>query len=221
MHAPISWRWLGLCAYESALATQEATWRARRAGGTDVCLALEHPPTITFGRRAEARDLRVTADDLARRGFTCHQTERGGGTTYHGPGQLVLYPIVDVGARRLGIRQFVWLLEAIMIDVAAAVGVNAQRDARGRGVWTSRGKLGALGIRVREGVSTHGLALNVDVDLSGYELITPCSDPNLPVTSFRREGVRTTVADVQATARHAWQRYFGTPASTEPREARV
>lgn len=219
MREPISWRWLGLCAYERSLTVQSDAWRARRRGGPDVCLAMEHPPTITFGRRTRSDDLRVTTATLARHGVACHATERGGGATYHAPGQLVVYPIVDLTARGLGVRSFVGLLEDVMIDVAAAVGVASRRDARGRGVWTERGKLGALGIRIREGVSTHGLALNVDLDLAGYELITPCGTPGLAVTSLRREGAAATVADLVDVMRAACRRRLGATLATVPQEA--
>ncbi len=222
MWEPISWRWLGLYAYEVALAEQEAAWERRRRGGPDVCLALEHPPTITLGRRADRRDVRVAAAELARRGVTCHGIERGGGATYHAPGQLVLYPIVALAARGFGVRTFVAALEAIMIDVARAAGVTARRDARGPGVWTARGKLGAVGIRVRDGIATHGLALNVDLDLDGYALITPCGMPDAPVTSLRHEGATVTVLELLPVAEAACRRHFEVDASPRAfEEARI
>jgi len=190
MREPLVWRELGLCAYEHALEMQGACWEARRSGGPETCLVLEHPPTITLGRRTDPSDLLARASELAAHGIACVATERGGGPTYHGPGQLVLYPILDLAARGLGVRRFVWLLEEIMIDLAGTVGVAAARDSRGRGVWTATGKLGAVGIRVREGVSMHGLALNVDLDLSPYRLIAPCGVRGLPVTSLTSEGAR-------------------------------
>ena len=205
MWEPI-WEWLGLCAYETSLAKQEAAWERRRRGGPDVCLALEHPPTITLGRRADRCAVRVADGELARRGVTCHRIERGGGATYHAPGQLVIYPIVGLAARGFGVRTFVATLEEIMIDVARAAGVRADRDPRGRGVWTARGKLGAVGIRVRDGIATHGLALNVDLDLDGYALITPCGMPGAPITSLRREGATATVADLVPIAAAACRR---------------
>lgn len=208
MREPISWKWLGLRAYDDALAEQEQTWRACRAGGPDVCLALEHFPCVTLGRRTDAGDL-VAPRALRERGFTCHRTERGGRATYHAPGQLVLYPIVHLGARGLGVERFVWLLEDVMLELAAEVGVDAERDRRGRGVWTAHGKLGAVGIRVREGVSLHGLALNVNVDLSGYDLIAPCGVRGLPVTSLRAEGAAVDVPDLLAAAERACRRRFG------------
>jgi lipoyl(octanoyl) transferase len=203
MSAPIEWEEIGLCAFERALALQEARWRVRRYGGSDSCLALEHPPTITLGRRATRADLRVPEAALAVQGIACVVTERGGGATYHGPGQLVLYPIVALGPRGFGVAGFVWTLEQMMIEVAAAFGVRADRDPRGRGVWTARGKLGAVGIRVRDGISMHGLALNVATDLAPYRLIAPCGTPDLPVTSLVCEGARAaSVADALPVAEY-------------------
>ena len=216
MREPVAWEYLGLCAYDRALTLQEARWRECRQGAPGTCLALEHPPTITFGRRATLDDLRVSREALAVRGITCVVTERGGRATYHGPGQLVLYPIVDLRALGLGVGEFVWTLEQIMIEVTAAFGVRARRDARGRGVWTAHGKLGAVGIRVRAGVSTHGLALNIATDVEPYRLIAPCGTPDLPVTSLVREGARrASVATALAVARRACTRLLA-PRSTPP-----
>jgi lipoyl(octanoyl) transferase len=217
MREPISWKWLGLCAYEHALALQDAAWTARREGGPDVCFALEHPPTITLGRRATARDVVASATELGARGIACHAIERGGHATYHAPGQLVLYPVVHLGDRGLGVRSFVWCLEEIMLRICDAVGVAATRDARGHGVWTARGKLGAVGIRVREGIATHGLALNVDIDLAGYELIAPCGVRGLPVTSLWAEGADVGVRGLLPVAEDACRRVLDrtTRATTE------
>lgn len=206
MREPISWKWLGLCAYERALAHQEAAWSARRTGGPDVCLALEHPPTITLGRRSTGRDVVASDTELATRGIARHAIERGGQATYHAPGQLVLYPIVHLSDRALGVHAFVSALEEIMLEIASTVGVRAERDPRGRGIWTERGKLGAVGIRVREGISTHGLALNVDLDLAGYGLITPCGVRDLPVTSLAAEGAAVNVPGILRVAERACHR---------------
>jgi lipoate-protein ligase B len=213
MREPVSWKWLGLCAYDRALAEQDAAWRARRAGGQDVCLVLEHPPTITLGRRGTAHDVLATPRELAARGVTCHHIERGGQATYHAPGQLVVYPIVRLGDRGLGVRGFVDCLEDVMLAIAGAVGVEARRDPRGRGVWTARGKLGAVGIRVRDDVTTHGFALNVDIDLAGYGLIAPCGTRGLPITSLRAEGAVTSVAELRAVARRSWDAVFACDAT--------
>lgn len=221
MREPIVWKWLGLCAYERALAQQEAAWQACRAGASDVCLALEHPPMITLGRRATSVDLIATDAELTQHGIACHSTERGGRATYHAPGQLVLYPIVNLAKRGIGVRTFVWLLEEVMVEIARAAGVVAHRDTRGHGIWTERGKLGAVGIRVREGVSTHGLALNVSLDLSGYALIAPCGVRALPVTSLRAEGANVEIVDVLTAAQHACMRRFGAGGDPAVEEARL
>ncbi len=195
MREPVAWEHLGRRAYRESLAVQEARWQARRNGAEDVCLAVEHPPTITFGLRATLADLLVSPAVLEARGIACAISDRGGGATYHGPGQLVLYPVVGLAARAFGVRAFVSALEEIMIEIAAAFGVRAGRDARGRGVWTARGKLGAVGIRVRDGIATHGLALNVNPDLTAFRTIAPCSVPGLPVTSLAREGSGSATID--------------------------
>jgi lipoate-protein ligase B len=221
MREPITWKWLGLCAYDRALALQEAAWHGRRSGGPDVCFALEHPPTVTLGRRATTSDVLLDAMDLVRRGVALHATDRGGRATYHAPGQLVLYPIVDLRARGLGVRTFVWLLEEVMIEIAAAVGVAAARDARGHGVWTARGKLGAVGIRVRDDVSLHGLALNVTIDRAGFDLIAPCGTPGLAITTLAAEGANVTVADVVDVAAGAVARRFGGVRPALGEEARL
>lgn len=209
MHEPIAWEWLGLCAYDDAMVRQEDAWRACRIAGSERCLALEHPATITFGRRATPGDLRTSAAALRERGVICRETERGGRATYHGPGQLVLYPIVDLGRRGWGAARFVGLLEDIMREIAAAAGVDAWRDGRGRGVWTAAGKLGSVGIRIREGVSMHGLALNVDVDLSGFDLIAPCGMEMVRMTSLRDAGAQVTLRDLLPVAERALRRHLG------------
>lgn len=218
MQEPLAWQWLGLCTYDDALARQEHAWNACRADGTETCFALEHPATITFGRRATFGDLRVSDAELRARGVARRTTERGGRATFHGPGQLVLYPIVHLARRGLGVDTFVARLEDVMLDVAAAVGVRAGRDTRGRGVWTGRGKLGSVGIRVRHGVSLHGLALNVTADVSGFDLIAPCGMDDVAMTSLAGEGVDVAVSDVVGIAERAVRRAFDPTAASHPRE---
>lgn len=206
MHEPVTWDWLGLCTYDAALARQEHAWWTCRNGGAEVCLALEHPATITFGRRATPEDVRVPTSALQGRGVVWRESERGGRATYHAPGQLVLYPVVHLARRGWGVARFVALLEDVMRDIAAVAGVVADRDARGHGVWTEKGKLGSVGIRVREGISLHGFALNVDVDLSGFDLITPCGMKDVRMTSLRNEGTQATIVDLLPFAEHALRR---------------
>jgi lipoate-protein ligase B len=219
MRGPIEWDYRGLCAYDEGLLRQQACWDACRASGPDVILALEHPPTVTLGRHATHADLTVSQATLAARGVACVRTDRGGRATYHGPGQLVLYPIMNLGARGFGVATFVWALEQVLLEIAVAFGVAARRDAHGRGVWSARGKLGAVGIRVRHGISTHGVALNVTTDLASYRMIVPCGTRNLPVTSLAHEGApAVSVVAAAAVAEVVCARVLQAPPAGAPAE---
>ncbi len=197
-------RWLGRLPYREAWRLQRELAVARAAGslGEDQLLLLEHGPVLTLGRNA--RDGHVLAPEalLRERGIEVVQVERGGDVTYHGPGQLVGYPIVALatpGSRpegqtrgSIGVRPFVEALEAAMADTAAAFGVVAGPRAGHPGCWVSVAgtrsrKIGAIGIRVARGVSFHGIALNITTDLRDFELIDPCGMPGLESTSIARE----------------------------------
>ena len=195
---------LGRVGYAEALVIQkrlQAEVIATRGGGAEAgyVLLLEHdPPVITVTRRPGAA-AHVLADErmLARHGVERHETDRGGDVTYHGPGQLVVYPIVDL--ERLGIRIHEWirLLEQAIIDTLGDFGVAADRDPGATGVWVGRGsdavdgqggrKIAAIGVRVSRWVTMHGLALNVDPDLGHFDLIVPCGLAGRPVTSIACE----------------------------------
>ncbi len=197
-------RWLGRVPYRRAWSLQRELAAARAAGSLvdDQVLLLEHPPVLTLGRNA--RDGHVVAPEalLHERGIEVVQVERGGEVTYHGPGQLVAYPIVALatpGMRRggrtrgsIGVRAFVEALEAAMADTAAAFGVVAGPRAGHPGCWvagagTRSRKIGAIGIRVARGVSFHGIGLNVTTDLRDFGLIDPCGMPGLESTSIAWE----------------------------------
>ncbi len=215
MHEALRWEHLGLCTHQRAAALQESYWNACRRGGPEVCLALEHPPVVTFGRRTPDAE-RVRAAVLARRGVACVAVDRGGYATYHAPGQLVVYPIIDLRARAWGVAHFVALLEELMIVIASAFGVAAHCDVRGHGVWTARGKLGSVGIRVRDGISTHGIALNVTLDLTPFDWITVCGTPGLRMTRLVDEGApAATVAAATAVAEQACRRVFAAASGFE------
>jgi lipoate-protein ligase B len=214
MREALTWEYLGLCDYRRALALQESHWRRCRASGAEVCVAGEHPAVVTFGLRTSGAERARAAAAFAGREVACVDTDRGGYTTYHGPGQLVVYPVLDLRARGLGVGRFVALLEDVMIAVAAACGVDAHRDARGRGVWTARGKLGSIGVRVRDGVSTHGFALNVALDLAPFASIVPCGMPGLPMTSIATEGApAASVPAAAALAERVCRGVFDEPAA--------
>ncbi len=163
--------------------------RARRdaildGSSPEVIWLLEHPPTITTGRRlAEGTPAPAV---LAERGFAFHQTERGGLATYHGPGQLVVYPLVSLAQRGLGVRVFVNLLEQVVIDWLSELGIQACRRADFPGVWVGNEKICALGLHVKRGVTMHGLALNLCPDFRGFAQIVPCGIADGGVTSVER-----------------------------------
>ena len=181
---------LPLTPYAEALHLQHRLVAARSAGrlDTDAVLMLEHPPVFTLGRRGGLENLIVPRDRLVQAQIEVAAVERGGLITYHGPGQLVVYPILDLKRSGLGVRELVSRLEAVMIRTAADFGVEAGCDERNRGVWTGGKKLGSIGLAVRHGVSFHGLALNVDIDLTPFSWIHPCGLAGVAMTSLAAEG---------------------------------
>jgi len=190
---PLEVRWLGRVPYRAAWQKQHDLVAARRDGAIpDQLLLLEHPAVLTLGRQSDEKHVLASADELQRRGIEVIRVERGGEVTYHGPGQLVAYPIIKLADRGILLRPLVRALEQAMIDTAAALGVAADRRDGFPGVWCDADsrdprKLGALGLRVEGGVSYHGIALNVTTDLRDFDLIDPCGLPQVEVTSIARE----------------------------------
>jgi lipoyl(octanoyl) transferase len=200
-------RWLGRIAYRDAWGLQQ-TLAAARAGGAldeDQLLLLEHGAVLTLGRNASDGHVIAPPELIAARGIEVVRVERGGEVTYHGPGQLVAYPIVALaapasepvrpGPRPLGVRRFVEALESAMADTCAASGVAAGPRVGHPGCWVDADgpiprKIGALGIRVARGVTFHGIALNVTTDLADFDLIDPCGMPGIHSTSLARERQR-------------------------------
>jgi lipoyl(octanoyl) transferase len=179
-------------AYEVQCAHVEEVLAARAAGTPEWgrVLVVEHEPVITVSRRKGAREhLVATAAQLSEAGVAVEETDRGGDITYHGPGQLVVYPILDLNSLMLGLHDYMRLLEQAVIDACAVFGVKGERDAGATGVWVDHhgvmSKVAAMGVRVRKWVSMHGLALNVEPDLSHFQLIVPCGLAGRPVTSLR------------------------------------
>jgi lipoate-protein ligase B len=192
--------WLGRVPYREAWDLQKRL-AAARADDTigDRVLLLEHPAVLTLGRQADERHVLAAPDELVRRGIEVIRVERGGEVTYHGPGQLVAYPIIALSRRGLLLRPLVRALEAAMIATSEAFGVAAGRRDGHPGCWCdpdgpSPRKLGALGLRVERGVSYHGIALNVDPVLADFDLIDPCGMPGVETTSIARELARRGVA---------------------------
>lgn len=185
--------WLGRTDYRVAWERQHALVAARAAGRLpDQLMLVEHDAVLTLGRNASPAHVRASAELLAERGIEIIRVERGGEVTYHGPGQLVAYPIVHLAQRGLLLRPFVRAMELAMVDTAASYGVQAMRREGFPGCWSAIDdgrphKLGALGLRVERGVSYHGIALNVTTSLADFELIDPCGLPDIEVTSISHQ----------------------------------
>jgi len=175
---------LGRIAYADACRLQDELVEQRRNDEiADTLLLLEHPPVITLGRRATLDDVYLSEAALRQRGIALEKTTRGGLVTYHGPGQLVGYPIVKLRARGLTVTCYVRALELAIISVLAETGIAARIDEGHVGVWTDQGKIAAIGVAQRHGVTLHGFAVNLQPDLAHFELINPCGIGDLGVTS--------------------------------------
>jgi lipoyl(octanoyl) transferase len=172
--------------YADAMRLQDALVSARLANRIpDVVLILEHPPVITLGIRAKPEHLLLTPEVLARRGITLIESPRGGDITYHAPGQLILYPILQLAGAEADAHAYVQALEEIALRTAARFGVTAYRRAGKTGAWTDPGKLAAIGVRFKRWVSSHGMSFNVNLDLDGFDTIVPCGLRGEPVTSLQ------------------------------------
>ena len=186
---PLDVRRLGLMPYGEALALQRALVEDRRAGRiADTLLLVEHPHVLTLGVRGDGgrSHILATADALASRGVEVHETGRGGDITYHGPGQLVGYPIIDLKPDRCDVHRYVRDLEDVLIRTACDYGIAAARVAGLTGVWVGREKLAAIGVRVARWITSHGFAFNVSTDLDYFNLIVPCGIADRGVTSLAR-----------------------------------
>ena len=176
----------------------------------DVVLFLEHPPVFTLGRRGGLDNLTVPEGFLEKAGISVIHVERGGDITYHGPGQLVVYPIVDLREAGLKVLDYVTALEEVMIRTAADWNVVAERNPMNRGVWVKDKKLGSIGITVRRGVSFHGIAFNVNVALEPFGWINPCGLKGIGMTSLERElSHKLPIKEVQETLRLHFKAVFG------------
>ncbi|CAN5439002.1 lipoyl(octanoyl) transferase LipB [soil metagenome] len=214
---------LGRIPYAEGLAIQQQVVAARKANLiADTLLLLEHPPVLTLGRNAHRSNILASDEYLASRGVELHEINRGGDVTYHGPGQLVGYPIVDLrgdlpGKKgpHLGPVDFVRLLEAVLINTCNDFGVMAQRICKLTGVWTIAGgsipekKIAALGVHVSQGVTSHGFALNVTTDLRDFDWIVPCGLVDKQVTSLELEVATDAPVPTLEAAGNSVSRNFG------------
>jgi len=178
---------LGLLGYTQAYALQKRVVAARKAGAIeDVLLLCEHAHVITLGRNGKLENLLASERVLRQKGVEFHATDRGGDITYHGPGQIVGYPILNLGAIRRDIVWYVRTLEEAMIRATAEFGISAEREPGRTGVWVQAGKLAAIGVHISRWVSSHGFAYNVSTDLRNFDLIVPCGMADRQATSLEK-----------------------------------
>jgi lipoyl(octanoyl) transferase len=198
---------LGVIDYDTGLRLQQRLLEMRKDSRVgDALLLLEHSPVITLGRNAKATNLLVSEEQLAKRGVELFECDRGGDVTFHGPGQLVAYPIFDLHGyaasdpkrKSLGALEFVRRLEEVLIRTCADFGISTERVPGWTGVWTTGGgqaKIAAIGVHISRGVTSHGLALNVNTNLDYFKLIVPCGISSKSVTSMLKELGRTVSLD--------------------------
>lgn len=198
----------GTVPYGAGLELQHDLVTRRRAGEVpDTLILLEHPHVITMGSSTDPAHLLIDEAERGRRGIELFEAGRGGDVTYHGPGQLVAYPILDLKPDRKDLHRYLRDLETVLMAVAADFGLRAERSESGTGIWTSTGKLAAIGIRVSSGwITSHGIALNVTSDLGYFDTIVPCGIADRDVTSMERELGRAPDA---AEVRRSFVRHFG------------
>jgi lipoate-protein ligase B len=201
-------------AYADTWAFQQTIVRAKieKKFPRDVILLVEHPSVFTLGRRGGMENLNVSDAFLKTSGVQVIQVERGGDITYHGPGQMVVYPILDLNRQRLGITELVFMLEEIMIRVSESLGVRAVRNSKNRGAWIGDKKLGSIGLAIRKGISFHGMALNVNLSMTPFEWIHPCGLADTAMTSLEKElPVKPSMSTVRKLTKHHLGDVFGRP----------
>ena len=178
---------LGHIDYWKAYDIQERLWTEKYENHTDdALLVLEHPPTLTIGKSGKLDNLLVDREALAKKGVSLFFTDRGGDITYHGPGQLVVYPIIDLTKRGKDIHRYIHELQEVIIRTLADFEIKAKRDEEYVGVWVEKDKIAAIGVRVKRWITMHGLALNVNPDLGYYSLINSCGILDRGVTSISK-----------------------------------
>lgn len=202
---------LGFMPYGAAWALQRTLVEEILAGGKETLLLVEHPPVLTLGAAFHVENLLLPEDEYRGRGIDVVRTDRGGEVTYHGPGQLVAYPLLDLSHRGRDLHRYLRTLEDAVIEVAGAFGLSGGRNAANTGVWIGNRKVCAMGIKVRRWVTMHGLALNCDVDLAPYGTIVPCGvRGDYGVTSLSQElGRQVTAAETKPLLVAALRSRFG------------
>ncbi len=178
---------LGLIGYEEAYELQKKIWADKAAGKEeDALLLLEHTPTLTLGKSGKLKNLLVEREELEDKKISLYFTDRGGDITYHGPGQLVAYPIIDLRKRGKDIHRYINELQEVVIKTLSDFSIRGERDQKYVGVWVGEDKICAMGVAVHKWITMHGLALNVDPDLKAFSFITPCGIAGRGVTSMAK-----------------------------------
>ena len=185
-------RELGVCEYETTMVSMQTFTDRREKNTQDEIWLLQHPPVFTRGVSCRQLPNRLLPSTMK-----VVDSDRGGQITYHGPGQLVVYLLLDLRRRQLGVRSFVSLLETVIIDVLGQHGLEAGRRPEAPGVYVGGAKIAALGLRVRSGCCYHGMSLNIDLDLTPFSWIDPCGYAGLAVTSVVEQGVTTSIESIQ------------------------
>ena len=193
-------RQLGLTDYQSAWHEMQAFTDTRSAKTPDEIWFLQHPPVFTLGRNGKPEYLHNTGD------IPVISVDRGGQVTYHGPGQLIVYPLLNIKRRQLGVQSLVRILEQSVIDMLSDYSLDAQRREKAPGVYVNDRKLAALGLRIRKGCSFHGLSLNVDMDLSPFSMIDPCGYSGLEVTQLTDLGIDASMETISKQFQTHFQR---------------
>ena len=213
---------LGSVEYDDALVMQQQAADSCREDNTAHLLLLEHPHTYTLGARGDIGHLLADEARLRQLGATVRHTSRGGDITYHGPGQLVGYPILDLRSWHEGPRWYVRSLEQVLIDTLAAFGISGRREQGRPGVWAGGSKIAAIGVHISRGITSHGFALNVDPDLDYFSHIVPCGLLDVTVTSMSRElGRPVEMPPVMDAVEVAFDRVFGLANERRPVEVLV
>ena len=203
---------LGRREYGEVLELQRAVARARISGDVDqdVLLLVEHPAVVTLGRASKDAHVLATPEQLAKRGVQLFEVERGGDVTFHGPGQLVGYPIIDLKRHTQDLHWYLRQVEELLIRALASFGIVGERVEKYTGVWTNGRKIASIGVHARDWVTWHGFALNVSTELSYFDLIVPCGIPEVAMTSIQREiGRDVTLREVADVVVHATPEVFG------------
>jgi lipoyl(octanoyl) transferase len=204
---PLLARHLGQADYARTWHKMQAFTDSRSADTPDEAWFLQHTPVFTLGRNAKQEHLHETGD------IPVIQVDRGGQVTYHGPGQLVVYTLLDLTRRQLGVQSLVRILEQVVIDLLATHGLVATRRDKAPGVYVDGRKIAALGLRVRRGCSFHGLSLNVDMDLTPFSMINPCGYPGLQVTQLSDVGVTESLEEITRQFQAHFERLLDNPES--------